>query len=110
MFNGPMRILILMGLFLFAACTKKPSAPVPLDKQGAKVYAMHCTACHNADPKKAGSIGPAIWGSSAELLEARLVHGTYPPGYKPQRDTKIMTLLPFLKDQIPALHAFLNTP
>lgn len=103
-----MRILLLMGLFLSVACTKKPSEPIPLDQQGAKVYSMHCTACHNVDPKKVGAIGPAVFGSSEALLEARLIHGTYPAGYKPQRDTKIMTLLPMLKDEIPALHAFLN--
>lgn len=55
-------------------------------------------------------MGPAIWGSSTELLERRLVHGDYPPGYSPKRSTKVMTLLPFLKDQIPNLQAYLNTP
>ena len=103
-----MRFLLLMGLLIGAPCTKKPSAPLPLDQQGAKVYSMHCTACHNADPKKVGAVGPAVFGSSEALLEARLIKGTYPEGYKPQRDTKIMTLLPMLKDEIPALHAFLN--
>lgn len=110
MFNSPMRILLLMGLFIFGACTKKSSEPVPLDQQGAKLYSMHCTACHNADPKKVGSVGPALFGSSQELLELRLIQGTYPAGYKPQRDTKIMPVLPFLKSEIPALHAFLNKP
>ncbi len=105
-----MRIVVLLGFFISVACTKKPSAPVPLERQGQSLYQAHCTACHSSNPKMDGPLGPAVFGSSEELLEKRLVHGGYPAGYTPKRQTKIMTLLPFLKDQIPALHAYLNTP
>lgn len=104
-----MRIFLILFI-LMASCTKKPTEPLALDKQGQKVYSIHCTACHNANPKLDGAIGPAVHGSSKELLEMRLISGTYPAGYKPKRETKIMTLLPFIKDEIPALHAYLNTP
>lgn len=106
-----MRILLVLILLLGGwACTKKPAVPPSPVEEGRRLYSVHCVACHAANPKVDGAIGPAIWGSSAELLERRLVHGDYPSGYKPKRDTKVMVLLPFLKDQIPNLHAYLNSP
>ena len=104
-----MRIIIL-SLFALAACTKKPAGPVNPVEEGKRLYATHCTACHAANPKVDGAIGPANWGASLELLEAKVLRGDYPPGYTPKRPTKVMAVLPFLKDQIPNLHAYLNTP
>ena len=78
----------------------------PLVKRGRAVYAANCTACHAHDPCRDGNLGPAIAGSSRELLEARVVHGTYPPGYTPKRDTKAMIPLPHLEGEIDALAAY----
>lgn len=106
-----MRILILAGFLAWlSSCTKKPAAPPNPVEDGRRLYATHCTACHSPDPKKDGAIGPAIYGSTKELLERKLVHGDYPASYTPKRTTKMMTLLPFLKDEIPNLHAYLNNP
>jgi mono/diheme cytochrome c family protein len=105
-----MRYLVFALLLTAVHCTKKDAKPATPAEEGRRLYATHCTACHAPDPKVDGTIGPAIWGSSLELLERRLVHGDYPPGYKAKRNTKIMVLLPFLKDQIPNLHAYLNAP
>lgn len=105
-----MRFLILLSIFL-AACTKStPPKARTLAEEGQALYIRNCIACHNVDIHKDGSIGPAIAGSSLELLERRVLHGDYPPGYKPKRNTRQMVALPFLKDQIPGLHAYLNTP
>ena len=71
---------------------------------------MHCTACHSANPKTDGLVGPAVHGSSLELLERKIVHGDYPPGYEPKRKTAQMTRLPLQKEQIQAIHAYLNNP
>jgi mono/diheme cytochrome c family protein len=79
-----------------------------LIKRGKTVYAGNCMACHNMDPKLAGSLGPDVFGSSRELIEARLVKGTYPEGYKPKRPGAGMPLFPHLAGEIDALHAFLN--
>ncbi len=57
---------------------------------------------------KDGSIGPAIAGSSKELLEARVLSTSYPPNYKPKRPTKVMPQFPFLKEEIPYLAAYLT--
>jgi mono/diheme cytochrome c family protein len=80
----------------------------PAVARGRQVYLGLCTACHNADPAKDGTAGPAIAGSSRELLEARVVHGGYPPGYTPKRPSQIMPRFPQLAGEIDALHAFLN--
>jgi mono/diheme cytochrome c family protein len=99
-----------------AGCTKKSSetaAPVEmtveqLSQRGRTVYLSNCTACHNVDPAQDGAVGPAVFGSSQELLEARLVRAEYPAGYKPKRDTRSMLALPHLEKEIPGLTAFLG--
>jgi mono/diheme cytochrome c family protein len=80
----------------------------PAVERGRQVYLGICTACHNADPAQDGAAGPAIAGSSRELLEARVVRGEYPPGYAPKRPSQIMPRFPQLETEIDALHAFLN--
>ncbi|MGZ8496504.1 MAG: c-type cytochrome, partial [Candidatus Binatia bacterium] len=76
-------------------------------QRGRSVYLANCIACHSNDPSKDGSIGPAIAGSSKELLEARVLSISYPPNYKPKRPTKVMPQFPFLKEELPYLAAYL---
>ncbi len=124
------RWLLLAGLLLFVGCTCNPpttpstnakTQPPDSDSQinpevarkkllgrGKFVYNTNCTACHNSDPKRAGSVGPEIHGASFVLLEARIVQGTYPPGYQPKRSSAAMPATPHLKDDLPALQVFLN--
>lgn len=103
-------IVVLLSLF---ACQKKeetPSAPLSdLAKRGRAVYLANCIACHNPDPRLAGSIGPDIAGSSLELVQARVLTRGYPPGYKPKRTSSQMPDFPQLKEDIPGLHAYLNS-
>ena len=80
----------------------------PEAQRGRAVYTASCTACHAADPTKDGALGPAVAGSSLELLEARILRAEYPPGYTPKRQGAVMAALPHLEDDIPALHAYLN--
>lgn len=77
-------------------------------QRGRAVYVANCVACHNNDPSKDGPIGPAIKASSKELLQARVLSTSYPPGYKPKRPTHVMPKFPFLKDEIPYLTAYLR--
>ncbi|MDP3940080.1 MAG: cytochrome c [Deltaproteobacteria bacterium] len=81
----------------------------PADR-GRRVYKVNCTVCHNADPSLPGAVGPAIKGSSPELVEARVLRAEYPPGYTPQRDSKLMPAQPHLAKDIDALAAFLGSP
>lgn len=73
------------------------------------MYQSNCTACHAPDPRVAGSLGPEIAKSPLELVQSRVLKADYPPGYTPKRKSKIMQPLPQLKDDIPALHAYLNS-
>lgn len=77
-------------------------------QRGRSTYLSVCIACHNQDPALDGAIGPAIAGASQELLEARVVHATYPPGYAPKRSSSAMPTFPQLAGQIDDLHAFLS--
>ena len=78
--------------------------------KGKAVYYANCTSCHNYNPKKAGSIGPDIYGSSIELLKNKVLYGKYPKNYQPKRIIGVMPLYPHLNKQISNLYAFLNSP
>lgn len=97
-------------LITLIACNKQTEEK-PLSAQaqrGKSVFLSNCIACHNTDPSKDGSLGPAISGSSLELITARVMKASYPPGYKPKRTTTAMPELPHLEPDIPAIHAYLN--
>jgi len=104
--------LIALCAFILAACSKDSDDSAKSEKntdaaRGRAVYLANCVACHNNDPSRDGPIGPAIKGSSKELLEARVLSTSYPPGYRAKRPTKVMPQFPFLKDDIPHLAAYL---
>ena len=71
------------------------------------VYMTNCIVCHNPNPNLPGTQGPAIAGASQVLLEARMLHLAYPPGYVPQRTTHAMRAFPLLKNRISDLATFL---
>ncbi|MBI4608548.1 MAG: cytochrome c [Candidatus Rokubacteria bacterium] len=96
---------------ILAACAEDSTAPGPGSgdpNRGRQVYLTQCTACHNPDPSKPGSLAPPVKGSSPVLLEARLVRGMYPPGYKPKRESSVMQPMLHLAPAIPDLAAFLQ--
>ena len=78
--------------------------------RGKAIYNLNCISCHNLDPKKQGSIGPQIYGSSKELLSKKILFGKYPKNYKPKRSGGAMPIMPNLDKEIANLHAFLNAP
>ena len=90
---------------LLPGCSSGPQTPV---QRGRIVYMTNCIVCHNINPNLPGSQGPAIAGSSRALLEARVLHLSYPPGYKPQRTTHAMRNFPQLAPEIDNLAAFLQ--
>ena len=79
-------------------------------EKGQVLYYANCISCHNYNPKKSGSIGPEVYGSSKELLSNKINLGIYPKNYKPKRSTKMMPLQPHSDKEIANLHAFLNAP
>jgi mono/diheme cytochrome c family protein len=111
--TGAALLLPLFSCFILTGCQKnestKASALTPLESRGKAVYLTNCIACHNPDPRIDGSIGPAVAFSSLALLEARVLTRSYPPGYTPKRKSEMMPDFPQLKDDIPGLHAYLNS-
>jgi mono/diheme cytochrome c family protein len=107
--TGTLGLLAFLTLSV-SACGKETeqSSRDPNWDRGRAVYVANCVACHNNDPAKDGPLGPALKGSSQELLESRVLRTEYPPGYKPKRDTKVMPTFPFLKTEIPYLAAYLQ--
>ena len=97
---------------LAAACSpgEENDPQAQLAKRGEQVYLSNCTACHAHDPGQPGPLGPAVAGASLELLEAKVLRNTYPPGYTPKRDSQAMIPLVHLAPELPALAAYLSEP
>ena len=106
------------------ACTKKQTSPETttaavtpaavlskdqLIEKGHQIYQMNCLSCHGGNPKIDGPIGPAIAGSSMELITMRVTELKYPTGYKPKRTTTTIIALPHLKNEIPAVFEYLSS-
>ncbi len=85
-----------------------PSKPQTPAQRGRVVYMTNCVVCHNPNPNLPGSQGPAIAGSPRALVEARVLHLSYPSGYVPQRKTHAMRAFPQLAGEIDNLAAFLQ--
>lgn len=103
--------LFAVGALSLAACKKEELSPEQARvRKGQTLYTLHCAACHNpSDPTRDGGLGPAIAGSSLELLQARVLRGAYPEGYTPKRTTHIMQKLPLGPEDVEALHAYLGS-
>lgn len=93
-----------------------PVAPKPetrsqaeLVAAGRSVYNANCIACHSMNPAQDGALGPAVAGSSLELLEARILRAEYPEGYEPKRGSRVMVALPHLEPKLPELAAYLES-
>ena len=91
-----------------SACSEGPSPAGPNAERGRQIYLAQCIACHNSDPALAGPVGPPVKGSPRELLESKVLTGTYPPGYPPKRPTTLMAAQPALGPEIANLAAFLK--
>ncbi len=100
---------VVLASLLLSSCDGVPDVPLSeAGERGRKFFRYICAACHNgANPHANGIQGPAVAGSSRELLEAKVLRGAYPPGYQPKRNTVIMQKLPATMEQIGDLAAFL---
>jgi mono/diheme cytochrome c family protein len=104
------RIAGVVSVGLAALCLAcQPSTEESPVELGRRAYVANCIACHNTDPTKDGTIGPAIAGSSSALVEARVMRAEYPPGYTPKRSSSLMPAQPFLKKDVPDLAAYLGS-
>ena len=76
--------------------------------RGQRTYQNVCVACHHPDPNLAGILGPPLAGASLELLEAKVLNASYPPGYTPKRPTASMPAFAYLGEKLPDLDAYLR--
>jgi mono/diheme cytochrome c family protein len=102
------RRAILAAMILAAAVGCNSPRTLTPAQRGEVVYRTNCASCHSRDPNLPGPLGPPIAGSSRALVEARVIHGTYPPGYTPKRGTHEMRALPWLNGHIGDLTAYLD--
>lgn len=101
-------VLLLSAAGILGACSQPTSLTAV--ERGRRVYLANCITCHSLDPTQPGSAGPEVAGASRALLEARVIHGTYPSGYTPKRATHAMVALPQLAERIDDLAAYLAAP
>ena len=99
-------LLATLATLVLAGCEQPQLSPSA--ERGRQVYLSQCVSCHGPDPAQAGPIGPAVKGASKELLETKVVSGTYPAGYTPKRSTRVMLPLPALAPDVPALADYMR--
>ncbi len=115
-----------MAALLLTACGEEPARPPSAGgspppaagdvataslgdpEKGRQIWLAQCVTCHHPDPAKDGTVGPAVKGSSPALVEARVLRATYPDGYTPKRDSRVMPPRPDLARSVADLAAFLR--
>jgi mono/diheme cytochrome c family protein len=102
------RAVALVAILLGATACGEPTPTSALAQRGRQVYLAQCIACHSPDPAQAGPLGPPVKGSSRELLESKILKGTYPSGYRAKRSTAVMPVQPAVAPEIAALADFLK--
>jgi mono/diheme cytochrome c family protein len=98
--------IVLAALSALLAC--RSGADLDPVERGRRAYLANCTACHHPDPTQDGGVGPAVAGSPAEVVRARVLRGAYPPGYTPKRSSALMPAQPHLAPEIEDLVAYLD--
>ena len=104
--SGARALLVAAAALAAAACGREPLGPEA--ERGRQVYVSQCTSCHAFDPSQPGPVGPEVNGASRELVEAKVLRGSYPPGYRPKRPTAVMPPQPQLARDVDALAAYLK--
>ena len=103
----PLRIAFAAIILAAIGCNNSPRT-LTAAQRGEVVYRTNCASCHNRDPNLPGALGPPIAGSPYPLVRARVLHGAYPPGYKPKRNTHEMRPLPWLHGHVADITAYLK--
>ncbi len=120
---------LLFSSFLFAQSKPVQGKVLPAEKKivaqpmvatdqatlekGQRLYTANCLQCHNRDPNLNGSIGPAMVDAPLEVMYSMVMTGKYPEklpaGYVPKRKAGAMRAIPKLKNDIPAIWAYVQS-
>lgn len=104
----------LLGPFLLSLITPAYSQvdQATLDK-GKRLYMANCIQCHNRDPHKKGPIGPELTDAPLEVMTSKVMTAKYPDplpeGFVPKRKSRAMRPIPKLKNDIPAIHEWVQS-
>lgn len=106
---------LIMGAFLgslFFSTALKAQDQKILDK-GRRLYLSNCIQCHNRDPNLKGSLGPEMVDAPLSVMTSKIMTGLYPAvlplGFIPKRKTRAMRKIPKLQNDIPAIHAWVQS-
>ena len=104
---GSLAAAAAIAVFAFAGCGETEPIGSEAAARGRAVYMNVCIACHNGNPNQDGALGPAIAGSSLELIQAKVLRAEYPEGYEPKRAGIVMPKFEYLEEKLPDVAAFL---
>ena len=103
---------IMGSLFGSLLLSQTVFAEVSIDR-GRRIYLSTCIQCHNKDPNLKGSIGPEIVDAPIEVMHVKVMTGKYPDnlpaGFVPKRKSRAMRPLPQFKNDIPSIHAYVQS-
>lgn len=102
-----------LGSLLFSQSLFAQVADGATLAKGKRLYLSNCIQCHNKDPNLKGSLGPEMVDAPLEVMTAKVMTGVYPEklpaGFVPKRKTKVMRKIPHLKNDIPAIYAWVQS-
>lgn len=73
-----------------------------------RMYERNCTKCHNVNPSLAGTTGPELVTTPERVYKVKIVHGSYPSGYKAKRRSKAMPKFKLYDWQIKSLYWYIQ--
>lgn len=103
----------LLILLFTLVCFDSDAGGYPTDRvqnlEGKRLYVLNCVRCHNANPTKAGVVGPELFTTPDYVFRTKVPEGTYPSGYKPKRRTKIMPKFKSLTNQTDLIYNYIRS-